>query len=179
MLLFVIFFLFRRNYYTFDWKLDRQLCPYVTPGNLHSVKYVYVCGIEPNHNRSNYFPNAIQLTIEQNFQTFDHPLNELLNRIAPLNNITKLIIKNFQLYFEQLLQILCSTSSLTTVKIDYLCIDNFEQILFRTVSFLFFMLCDIIPFFDVISFDHHIIFLLLFSFPWTRVMIYMRVFLFS
>jgi hypothetical protein len=47
------------------------------------------------------------------------------------------------------------------------------------LSVLFSRLCDIIPFFDVISFDHHIIFPLLFSFPWARVMIYMCAFLFS
>ncbi len=70
---FVIFFLSRRNDYPFDWQLDQQLCPYVQTGNLHSVKYVYICGIEPNINCSNYFPNAIQLTIEQNFETFDNP----------------------------------------------------------------------------------------------------------
>ena len=99
-----------RNNYTYYWEFDSQLCPYIPTKttNFNSVKHIHIRGTQAanNNNNNHYFPNVIELTIEEDFEIFDGILTDLLNNIFPLNKITRLNVKNFHLDFEQLLAIL-------------------------------------------------------------------------
>ncbi|CAF4658602.1 unnamed protein product, partial [Rotaria sp. Silwood2] len=128
------FFLSRRNYYKFYWSLNTQKCSRIETKHFNSVKYIYIYGINDNNNTNNnnkYFPNVIELTLEQCMEHMDYSLSEILKNILPLHKIRTIIIKNFYLHLKQLIQILYYTYSLNTIEIDYLFYDDIEQFLFK------------------------------------------------
>jgi hypothetical protein len=77
-----------------------------------------------------YFPNAFQLKIKHQIQKFDYPLISILNGVIPMHCLTKLIIKNCELDYDQFINILNVTTRLNTFGCDYLCfddVDSYEQ----------------------------------------------------
>ncbi|CAF1510443.1 unnamed protein product [Rotaria sp. Silwood1] len=126
----------KRNYYKLYWSLNKQKCSHIETKHFNSVTYIYIYGINDNNNTNNnnnniYFPNVIELTLEQCMEHLDYSLSEILNNILPLHKIRTIIIKNFYLHLKQLIEILYYTYSLNTIEIDYLFYDDIEQFLFK------------------------------------------------
>ncbi|CAF1183921.1 unnamed protein product, partial [Rotaria sordida] len=88
--------------------------------NLNSVKHVHICGRYLSNDNVNYFPNANELTIEENFNTLDDSISTTLNRILPLKQLTKLIINSSNFTFEQIINLIRFTPNLYVLKLDFL-----------------------------------------------------------
>jgi hypothetical protein len=104
--------LFRRKDYTLDWPNDEQTCSNIQVKNFNSVKHIRIGGKQLTNNSIHYFPNVNELTITSYFEPSDHSIWNNLNRIIPLNQLTKLIIHDVGLPFQQLIELLRSTPNL-------------------------------------------------------------------
>jgi hypothetical protein len=122
------------------WELAGQVCPHLDEHNLNIVKHVRIGGKQATGNRGNYFPNAIELTIKHKFNTPDYSIDITLNRIVPLQKLTKLVIEYCEFTFEQIVHLISFTPNLHTLKICLLSINkrtmqSFEESeIFRNVS---------------------------------------------
>jgi len=119
-----IFFCSRRKDYTFYWEMDRQICSQVQETNLNSVKHVRIYSKRITDSCVNYFPNATELTIKNNFKTSDDSISTTLNRIIPLTQLTKLVIEGYDFPFEEIVKLLYFTSNLHTLKLDLLSLNE-------------------------------------------------------
>jgi hypothetical protein len=85
---------------------------------LNSVQHVRIGSKQLTDSSANYFPNATELTIQHYFETSDDSIITTLNRIVPLQQLTKLVIKSFDFPFEQILQLLHCTFNLHTLVLN-------------------------------------------------------------
>ncbi|CAF3164044.1 unnamed protein product [Rotaria sp. Silwood2] len=115
---------YRRKDFTFYWQLDKQICQSAQETNLNSVKHVYICSTKTNKNPANYFPNATELTIKHCLEKLDDLLVQTLNRIVPLRQLTKLIIKDFHINFDKFIDVLYLRPHLHTFKSDFLSLNS-------------------------------------------------------
>ncbi|CAF3356561.1 unnamed protein product [Rotaria socialis] len=83
-----------------------------------------ICSKYVSNNNVNYFPNVDELTIEEYFKTLDDSISTTLNHILPLKHLTKLVIKNSQFTFEQIINSILFTSNLYVLKLDLLCFNG-------------------------------------------------------
>ncbi len=74
------------------------------------------------------------MTIKHCIEILDDLLVQTLNRIIPLHQLTKLIIKHFNLYFDQFIDILYSATHLHTFRSDLLSLDGINPIFIRKTS---------------------------------------------
>ncbi|CAF4187706.1 unnamed protein product [Rotaria sordida] len=108
---------YRRKDYKFFWELDKKFCSDYQQTNFSSVEHIHVSGLVASNTSANYFPNATQLTIKHDLETFPHSISTILNRIVPLVQLTKLIfIDSYDIPFEQLIELLYFTPNLHTLK---------------------------------------------------------------
>jgi hypothetical protein len=122
-MLFLVYF--RRKDYRFNWQLDRDR-------NINSVEHVIISSNPERNNPMNYFPNAIQLTVRDDFNIPADSITRILNRVVPLKQLKVLIIDCYQLSFEQFIELLRCTSNLHTFKCDFI---NFYETKQRNESF--------------------------------------------
>ena len=117
----IIFFFFsRRKDYRLYWELNKQLCPHVHENNLSSVKHVYICSKRATDNYVNYFPNAVELTIKHYFETPDVSIAATLNRMIPLEQLTKLVIECYHFPFGQMIKLIRFIPNLHSLKLGFL-----------------------------------------------------------
>jgi hypothetical protein len=100
--------------------MNKQICPYIQRTNFNSFKNVHICSRKATNNCLNYFPNATELTIDYYFKISDDLISRILNRIVPLKQLTKLIIKCYDFTFEQIVSLLRFTPNLHTLKLGLL-----------------------------------------------------------
>jgi hypothetical protein len=108
--------LFRRNDYTLDSPNNEQICSNIEEKNFNSVKHILIGGKQLTNNSIHYFPNVDQLSIISYLKTSNHSVWNNLNRILPLKQLTKLVIHNIDLPFEELIELLRLTPNLHTIK---------------------------------------------------------------
>ncbi|CAF4649998.1 unnamed protein product, partial [Rotaria sp. Silwood2] len=84
----------------------------------------YICSTKTNKNPANYFPNATELTIKHCLEKLDDLLVQTLNRIVPLRQLTKLIIKDFHINFDKFIDVLYLRPHLHTFKSDFLSLNS-------------------------------------------------------
>jgi hypothetical protein len=89
--------------------LNKQICPYVEQTNLNTVKHVHIFGTKANQHPTNYFPNATELIMEHFTEKYDDTLVQILDRIVPLTQLTKLTKKHFDIAFTKFIHILYAT----------------------------------------------------------------------
>ncbi len=65
----------------------------------------------------NYFPNATELTIRYSFKT-----TATVNRIVPLEKLTKLVIESYDFPLEEIVKLLDFTPNLHTLEFNFLCL---------------------------------------------------------
>ena len=106
----------RSKDYTFYWELDQDICSDIIQENLHSVKHVLIDCKQATNRSMKYFPNAIELTIKQYFQTVNGSIPKTLNCIMPLQKLTKLVIECYNFPFEQIIKLIRFTPNLHTLK---------------------------------------------------------------
>lgn len=109
--------MFRRKDFTFHWSSCNHQS-YYRDGqveNYNSVECLEVYVTKAKY-FNKYFPNVIELTIGNYFKTSD----VILNRILPLKQLKILYVKDYQFPFEDVIQLLYSTSNLHTLKLDFL-----------------------------------------------------------
>jgi hypothetical protein len=78
------------------------------------------------NNPVNYFPNAIELTITHSFGATDGITPKILNRIIPLKNLTKLVIKCYGFPLEEVINLVHFTPNLHTLKFNLLCFNKIK-----------------------------------------------------
>ncbi|CAF1506325.1 unnamed protein product [Rotaria sordida] len=123
---------YRRQEYKFHWEFENQICPNIQETRLNSVKHLLICGKQVANNSVNYFPNVTQLTIEHYFKTSsDNSISKILNRLIPLKQLTKLIIKSYDFPFIVIVKLLHFTPKLTTLKFDSFVLDEMNMKLFE------------------------------------------------
>jgi hypothetical protein len=104
--------------------------------NLNAVKHVYICSKQAKNYSVNYFPNATELTIEKYFQTPDDSISTTLNRVVPLNQLTKLVIECYSFPFEEIIQLIRFIPNLSSLKLDLLSInDNSYKLIKESEAF--------------------------------------------
>jgi len=120
--------------------MDKNICPYIQRTNLYSVEHVEIFNRQITNNGIHYFPNAIELTIKEDFQTSNYLFSPCINSILPLKQLTKLIFDCYYFPFEELISLLFLTPNLSTLKYSFFYFDDkyFKLIkrdqLFRNVS---------------------------------------------
>lgn len=79
-----------------------------------------------------FFPNAIELYFPKGFDS-DYTENlSLLDRIVPVKQLTKLVIKNCFISFEQIIEILASASRMRTLVLESLCFDRCNHLVVKS-----------------------------------------------
>jgi len=68
-------------------------------------------------NCTDYFPNVTELTLSNSFQEDHCSLSNDLNRVLPLIQLTKLNINSEHFCFTELIELLCFTPNIHTMKI--------------------------------------------------------------
>ena len=72
------------------------------------------------NNSINYFPNVIELTFGQYYDALHHLTAIAFNYIFPLSQLTKPTIECRFLPFKQLMNLLCSTPNMHTIKVRFM-----------------------------------------------------------
>ncbi|CAF4565563.1 unnamed protein product, partial [Rotaria sp. Silwood2] len=116
---------YRRKNCEFHWQLNKEIRPFQGT-NFNSVEHVLIYGTLPKTNCANYFPNVNQLTINHYPEILHEPLVNIINRIIPLDQLSKLVIKDFDVPFERLINILYVTCNLVTFKSDPLSLNDVD-----------------------------------------------------
>lgn len=86
------------------------------------------------------FPNVTELTLSETFDVPHHSMETDLNRIIPLKQLTKLTLHCHRLPFDRMIQLLCFTPNINTLKLNSILLyraDSFsfpETEVFRIVS---------------------------------------------
>ncbi|CAF0856497.1 unnamed protein product [Rotaria sp. Silwood1] len=88
--------------------------------NLNSVKHVCIYGQQANNNCVNYFSNATELTIRHYFKKSENSISTTLNCMIPLTQLTKLVIESYGFPLKEIVKLLCFTSSLYILKLNFL-----------------------------------------------------------
>ncbi|CAF3730249.1 unnamed protein product [Rotaria sordida] len=122
---------YRRQEYKFCWEFENQICPNIQETRLNSIKHLSIYGKQATNNSVSYFPNVTQLTIEHYFKTFGDSIPKTLNRLIPLKQLTKLIIKSYDFPFIVIVKLLRCTPKLTTLKFDSFVLDEMNMKLFE------------------------------------------------
>ncbi|CAF1415118.1 unnamed protein product [Adineta steineri] len=107
---------YRRKCYTLNWQKSEQTCLDIKEINFDSVKHVFIDVKQVLKNCSNYFTNADELTINSFENGSLISISTILNKILPLQQITKITIAHCIFPFEQFLQLLCVLPNLYEVK---------------------------------------------------------------
>jgi hypothetical protein len=131
---------FRKKYYTLYEQLNETTSLDYSDSNFNSVQYLHIKSEKSMMNCTHYFPNAAELTLKDGFSTTRSSLAFILNRIIPLNQLTKLVIECHHFSFKKLIELLRFTPHLHTLifksmpfyKNDYMSIEESET--FRVVS---------------------------------------------
>jgi hypothetical protein len=122
----------RRNDFTFYWGLYKQICSQNQATNFNSVKHLHIYGIGTSNKDGIYFPNATELTIKDDTETFSDSIPTTLDHILPLKQLTKLIfLDSLGFPFEQLIDLLCFTPNLHTLKYDLI---SFNETDFQSIQ---------------------------------------------
>ncbi|CAF1345964.1 unnamed protein product [Rotaria sp. Silwood1] len=108
--------LYRRKKYKFHWKIDELLGLHHQQENLNSIEHIHMkTDIKSNCRR--YFSNVNRLTIETTFKISDgDSFITNLNHIVSLKQLTKLVIRTFDLTFEHIIKLLLLTPNLYTLE---------------------------------------------------------------
>lgn len=136
-------FLFsRRKDYTLYKQLDKNTSLHHPELNLRSVEHIYIETEKSIINCMQYFPNAIELTFRKDFTSTCASVSTILNRIVPLQQLTKLAIECHYFSFKKMIELLCYTPNIRTLKFksmpsyqkanDYTSVEQMET--FRLVS---------------------------------------------
>ncbi|CAF4254473.1 unnamed protein product, partial [Rotaria sordida] len=104
-------------------RLDCGIFYSINQYRLNSIKHLSIYGKQATNNSVSYFPNVTQLTIEHYFKTFGDSIPKTLNRLIPLKQLTKLIIKSYDFPFIVIVKLLRCTPKLTTLKFDSFVLD--------------------------------------------------------
>ncbi len=96
-------------------KLPSSTRPRHQARNMNFVDHVYIQNEETMTSCSHYFRNATKLTLSDSFGASRLWLGVILKRIIPLKQLTTLIIDNENFCFEQLINLLSSTSNVHTL----------------------------------------------------------------
>ncbi|CAF1389491.1 unnamed protein product, partial [Rotaria sordida] len=94
--------------------------------NLNSINHIHLCCIEALNKYKNYFQNVTDLTVDCKLDSCNRSITTTLNRIIPLPRITKLIIEFRRFSFIQLIELLCLTPNVHTLKLDCISIHDRE-----------------------------------------------------
>lgn len=108
--------------------------------NLKSVHHVYIQDTTATANCMNYFPNATELTFESSLPTIRDSIENILNCIIPLKQLSKLAFECHRFSFTKLIQLLRFTPNVDTLELasmrfygeDYISIQQSED--FRLLS---------------------------------------------
>ncbi|CAF1244249.1 unnamed protein product [Rotaria sp. Silwood1] len=101
-----------------------HICPHIQENNLNSVKNVYIRNPKMTDNCVNYFSNATELTIQYRPQICDDALVTNVDRIIPLEQLTKLVLHVRNFSFDEFIKLLCLTPNLHTLKFFVLSLDK-------------------------------------------------------
>jgi hypothetical protein len=131
---------FRKKHYTLYKQLNETTSLDYSDSNLNSVQHLRIESEKTMMNCIHYFPNAAELTFKDGFSTTRTSLSSILNRIIPLNHLTKLVIECHHFSFKKMIELLRFTPHLHTLifesmpfyKNDYMSIEESET--FRLVS---------------------------------------------
>ena len=61
-----------------------------------------ICSKQVTNDRGNYFPNTTELIIKHYFKTLDDSITTTLNRLVPIEQLTKLVIEPSDFPFEEI-----------------------------------------------------------------------------
>ncbi len=117
--IYLIFYFFRRKYYSLSDEYGHDDCPYRDENNLDLVRHVSFSNEKAIINSTIYFPNATHLTITCPLLLISGDLfRNTLNRIVPLVRLNKITILDRHFNFSQLIEMLCFTSNCHTLILD-------------------------------------------------------------
>jgi hypothetical protein len=112
---FILFLFFRRKDYILYKQLEQNTSVHHSESQLDSVQHVRIQSKESTINCRNYFPNAVELTFDDNFSASRASVVTTLNRIIPLQQLTKLTIKCDRFPVHKVIKILCHSPSIHTM----------------------------------------------------------------
>jgi hypothetical protein len=82
---------------------------------LDSVQEIRIQSEESTIDCRNYFPNAVELVVDDNFSAHPASAVTILNRIIPLKQLTKLIINCNRFSVQKVIKILCHSPKIHTL----------------------------------------------------------------
>lgn len=115
---------YRRKDYTFHWDFDEHHCSNPYESNLDIVEHVRIDSKHASTSSGYYFPNARELTLKTCLTTPDTHLATALNRILPVQQLTKLNFEYIDCPFERIVDLIRFTPYLHTLKISFLSISK-------------------------------------------------------
>ena len=86
--------------------------------HLKSVRHVRIQSEKAMVSCGHYFPNAIELTLEDGFTTHLGSISANLNRLLPLRQLTKLVIEIHYFSFVKLIELLYSMANIHTLVLE-------------------------------------------------------------
>ncbi len=95
--------------------MGQDISVHYSESKVDSVQHVRIPSKESITNCRNYFPNAVQLTFDDNFSAPPASVVTTLNRIIPLKQLTKLTIKCDRFSVHKVIKILCHSPSIHTM----------------------------------------------------------------
>jgi hypothetical protein len=117
---------------------DTNSCPFQPKIILNSVDHIHICSRKALNNCENYFPNVTNLTFYYYFGASYGSFATNLNRIIPLLQITKLVIKDYNVWLTQLIEILLFTINIHILKFPWISVSDTEYTsIQQSESFIF------------------------------------------